>query len=378
MVDLQGQIQIQRMPLKVVSVRPFALQNLLQSRTPEQVVSFVGLAYSLCGQAQQSAARLALMSELSVAQRHQMQTAVMVESLKEHFLALVQLLEQLKLCTPKQHQQWLQGVGQWVDLVKQAASVQAFKQLLQTIQQRFLALGADLQDAYPQCTPNSPLYKAMQSFECEDYQGNMQLLDGLHAAPLEVEQLAQPVEKWHQWIATPTLAGQPLENSAWSRILHRQKQTSALAGVSELTQPKLGRHQKLSRFLQQRLMAKVVDAAGWMQRLQQPPEAVTDVFEWMQVDDYRYAWVETARGRLMHWAKVDEQAKGASTTIQAYAICAPTEWNFHPKGIAWQALNVLPKHLTESCWQNHARLIAQVIDPCVPLSFAKQAGAIHA
>ena len=37
--------------------------------------------------------------------------------------------------------------------------------------------------------------------------------------------------------------------------------------------------------------------------------------------------VESARGRLYHWAEI-----GPDERISAYAIVAPTEWNFHPPG----------------------------------------------
>ena len=37
--------------------------------------------------------------------------------------------------------------------------------------------------------------------------------------------------------------------------------------------------------------------------------------------------VESARGRLYHWAEM-----GPDERIVAYAILAPTEWNFHPAG----------------------------------------------
>lgn len=375
-LDLQGSVQIQRRPLKVASMRPFALQKMLQNRTPEQVVQFVGLAYSLCGQAQKSAAQLVLNPQVDAPARSTMALPVMVESLKEHFLALVQLLMQLKLCTAEQSTQWMQGVGQWVPeslaLSRNSQAGEkaeaALKPLAAKIQQSFLQLGADLQAAYPQCAEGSPLHKAMQAFECEDFQGSIQLLSGLHTSPLAVEQLTQPVESWSKWVAAPTLAKEAMENSAWSRVQARQAQSQAPRFESsvELTAPLLSCSQKLSRFLQQRLMAKVVDAAWWLQRLQDDSDAAhsAEIFHLEQVGNCRYAWVETARGRLMHWAQVAETGQ-----VQHYAICAPTEWNFHPQGVMAQALRALPQKLTESCWQVNAALIAQVIDPCVPLKF---------
>ena len=61
--------------------------------------------------------------------------------------------------------------------------------------------------------------------------------------------------------------------------------------------------------------------------------------------------VETARGRLVHFAK---QQDGVITD---YRILAPTEWNFHPKGVAVQALAGLSGE--------KAQAVVNAIDPCV-------------
>jgi len=61
--------------------------------------------------------------------------------------------------------------------------------------------------------------------------------------------------------------------------------------------------------------------------------------------------IETARGRLFHYA---EQQDGV---IKDYRILAPTEWNFHPSGVAAQALAGLAGE--------EARAMVSAIDPCV-------------
>lgn len=61
--------------------------------------------------------------------------------------------------------------------------------------------------------------------------------------------------------------------------------------------------------------------------------------------------VETARGRLMHVARVKDGV------IKDYCILAPTEWNFHPRGVAAQALSGLQP--------DQARAVVEAIDPCV-------------
>lgn len=61
--------------------------------------------------------------------------------------------------------------------------------------------------------------------------------------------------------------------------------------------------------------------------------------------------IETARGRLIHMARME------NGLIADYKILAPTEWNFHPDGVASQALAGLVP--------DQARALVEAIDPCV-------------
>gem|GEM_PF-65533 len=70
------------------------------------------------------------------------------------------------------------------------------------------------------------------------------------------------------------------------------------------------------------------------------------------------AWVEAARGRLVHWVRLD----GAQIT--RYRILAPTEWNFHPQGIAAQLLSRIPPGPTHEVL-HRARLVVAAVDPCI-------------
>ncbi len=61
--------------------------------------------------------------------------------------------------------------------------------------------------------------------------------------------------------------------------------------------------------------------------------------------------IETARGRLIHAARIE------AGRVAHYAILAPTEWNFHPRGVAAQALAGLAPE--------EAGAVVEAIDPCV-------------
>ena len=70
------------------------------------------------------------------------------------------------------------------------------------------------------------------------------------------------------------------------------------------------------------------------------------------------AWVENARGLLIHLVRFDTER--AAT----YRIVAPTEWNFHPAGAMAAALLGSPAPDPETLCLRATR-IAQSLDPCV-------------
>ncbi len=71
------------------------------------------------------------------------------------------------------------------------------------------------------------------------------------------------------------------------------------------------------------------------------------------------AWTEMARGLLIHWVRLDENT--TRPRAEAYRVLAPTEWNFHPRGVLARALSGLrgPQATADA-----ARL-AVAFDPCV-------------
>jgi hypothetical protein len=71
------------------------------------------------------------------------------------------------------------------------------------------------------------------------------------------------------------------------------------------------------------------------------------------------AWVEMARGLLVHWVRLEPGADGPA--VAACQVLAPTEWNFHPQGVLARALSGLrgPQAAAD------ARRLAVAFDPCV-------------
>ncbi|HSO07614.1 MAG TPA: nickel-dependent hydrogenase large subunit [Pelomicrobium sp.] len=70
------------------------------------------------------------------------------------------------------------------------------------------------------------------------------------------------------------------------------------------------------------------------------------------------AWVENARGLLIHLVETDAGRVGR------YVIVAPTEWNFHPDGPFVGALAGV-EMADAAALDRRARLLAQALDPCV-------------
>jgi uptake hydrogenase large subunit len=74
------------------------------------------------------------------------------------------------------------------------------------------------------------------------------------------------------------------------------------------------------------------------------------------------AWVETARGLLVHHVALDGER------IAAYRIVAPTEWNFHPEG-AFSRGALAMKAGDAQGLERQVRWLVASLDPCVGVRF---------
>jgi len=71
------------------------------------------------------------------------------------------------------------------------------------------------------------------------------------------------------------------------------------------------------------------------------------------------AWVENARGLLLHRVQLD--AAGRSSL---YRILSPTDWNFHPTGAVALGLAGMPA-TDHDALERHATMLVRSLDPCV-------------
>lgn len=78
------------------------------------------------------------------------------------------------------------------------------------------------------------------------------------------------------------------------------------------------------------------------------------------------AWVEMARGLLVHQLEVapdDAGAVGVVSRVRACRVLAPTEWNFHPAGEVAHRLGALDPQQSQA---PAVGLLMAAFDPCVP------------
>ncbi len=143
------------------------------------------------------------------------------------------------------------------------------------------------------------------------------------------------------FVQRPNWLGQPAETGAWSRLRQRHE---------ELPTPPSAWSRLSARWLELVAIAAADPSAT--------SYGSTALLAFGAVDlghGQALAWVEMARGLLLHWVQVD-----AAGGVEDYRVVAPTEWNFHPQGALARALAALPPGDVQA-----ARTLAAAFDPCV-------------
>jgi Ni,Fe-hydrogenase I large subunit len=159
-------------------------------------------------------------------------------------------------------------------------------------------------------------------------------------------ELAPCLESDTDFALYPHWRGQLMETGALARMRHHPLLTELL--LAEGTS------------IMARLLARLFEVRDLCTRLRTPPQAAT---AWVQHATLRsgtgLAWVQTARGLLMHWVTLDAQGM-----VEDYRIVAPTEWNFHPAGPCIRGLVGRVAASVQQA-QRCAELMAFALDPCV-------------
>lgn len=156
--------------------------------------------------------------------------------------------------------------------------------------------------------------------------------------------LGGPVPAVDAFVAAPTWEGEPRETSP----LTRQLDTALARGLRG----------DVDNGLLTRLAAQLTETAlitiGDGSTIADPTPVSTRLPIGVGL-----AMVQAARGLLVHRVRVE------AGHIADYRVLAPTEWNFHPRGVAVAGLAGLVAEVPTTDLERLARLFITAVDPCV-------------
>jgi hypothetical protein len=159
--------------------------------------------------------------------------------------------------------------------------------------------------------------------------------------------IAQAIAGDPGFATAPTWQGQPVETGALARMCGHPLVAACAT--------------RYGRTAVTRIVARIAELAAALEDLRggvQAPAAVTRVQSIALGAGTGLGAVETARGLLLHRARVHDEC------VVDYQIVAPTEWNFHPQGPLVRTLTGSAAS-DESDVLRQARLAVHTLDPCV-------------
>ncbi|WP_139559218.1 nickel-dependent hydrogenase large subunit [Methylotetracoccus oryzae] len=321
----------------ITNSRPEAAQ-LLRHRSPAEALVLVPLLFSICRHAQGTAAAAALASAEGLSAVTE-DIAVGAEAAREHLWRL--LLD------------WPKALGCEPDL----ATYSAWHRQLGDVAERrdWSTVGSDLkrfcEDRLLGMDTAAWLSSNGQSGLPAIYRERLPPCEAASVPPEEFSFLPTDMSARQYCAAIPTAEdayhptwqGRPAETGAYARW-------HALPPVARSRSP-----------LVARMNARMADLAHLAL------EASGEASPFLRCDSHSpafgsgFAVVETARGLLMHWVRLERRR------IEDYRIVAPTEWNFHPAGAFAAGLTGLEAP-DPAAIERHARLLALALDPCVPFT----------
>lgn len=335
--------------VEIVSTRPDVAQRLLQGRRRADVQAAVPLLFSICGRSQATCAALACAaaagetaSTMTLAHARR---GVAAEMLREvAWLSLLQWPQRLgetpsaeavaaarlSLTTPPSATEASQNIAlaafgmraaPWLAL-ETVPDLQAWAHAGQTATARFIAQALQAVAGTRAAPAGHALLPA-------------QVGDGAAA------DLACALEADPEFARQPHWQGAPAETGALARHQHQPLMRALMAhDPTRITARLLARLRELALLL-------LDEHAVALGALQLP-------------DGGGVAWVENARGLLLHRVQLDERGQ----QVLSYRIVAPTEWNFRPAGPLALGLADAPV-ANESAAQGLATRLVHSLDPCV-------------
>jgi hypothetical protein len=359
--------------VSVRSSRPLHAARLLEGKSIAQALATLPLLFSICGKAQSVAAIRAVESALgvaagpAVAQRRKL--LLDLETLREHLWRVVL--------------DWPRFYEQAEDTARASQIVRLTNEVVQRAGEHHACLTRPGLDSLPPAgKPERQGIKQLRALmEAELYGIDLEAwlqfdFDTLQYWLTKADTPLTRMSNWvlqEQWQSLGATASEPLPRLDGDRLLQRLDaegsdnfiarpdwdgnsgfETGAFARVAD--HPLID--QLGNRFgpgLLARLAARLVETARICVQLDSanpdPPDTTTLYNGGLGV-------AEAARGRLYHRVVVRDG------TISRYRLLAPTEWNFHPRGPAAQALGSI-KIDDPAVARQQADLLIHAIDPCV-------------
>jgi len=389
-MNIEGHIAIKLQPdsnqheqVNVQSTRPVHAAKIFIGKTPEQTLSLIPLLFSVCGVAQSRASLSAIMQALGDTQNataeHARDLIVLSETAKEHCLRIFM---------------------DWPKLFKLDINTQALPYLSQIIPS-FKAALFEQGDAFSlssrchiQSDQITTLIEALEKhlvqyvFHCplQDWL-NINSIDALYdwseknqhsgAAAYSLRHICE-----QSWTSQGHSTCQPLPNLKNSLLATTLNSQSAKQFIEQPTwQGEQYETNSLSRQIQHPLLqclhsefddglitrwtARLVELALIPQHMRDLHKNInnTPIEASPASQILGIAQVEAARGRLIHRVELTQENNN-KTTISNYQIVAPTEWNFHPKGLIHHSLMNIKVHNQQE-HEQLAHLMINAIDPCV-------------
>ncbi len=354
--------------VNIQSTRPLHISRLLIGKTPEQTLTILPLLFNVCGVAQSFAAVTVLSNALNKKENPALtlarQLLVKVEMLREHCWWLFIERDKTKLVPFMQclnsFKKALFINGDAFNLTSQLdINFEQLNFLMQELEnnvnvifaeQRFAFLALkNTDDLAEWLKHNSSIPAILLNELCfNQYQSlgrtELCLLPALNESDVYnylSQQNAQELSRF------PTWQNQCYESSC----LNRQQLNPLIANLLK----------QYGNGLLTRLASRLLELASLPDLLRQyAAELGTgSSLKGCQSDgEMGLAQIQTSRGLLIHRAELKHGL------ISQYQIIAPTEWNFHPHGVAALSLHTLTAS-DENTLRQQATLLMQAFDPCV-------------
>lgn len=357
-VDVETDARERVASLALQSSRPVGLGQVFVGRAAGDAPALAGQLFSLCGFSHATAARLAI----SAARGQQAGAADAFSTVVG--LAAEQIAESLRSIALG----W-PSLDESAEVSRVAAPLREATQAARLIlaaagrgeahaRRAELAPAAERLSTAAECfglhsaTPQAPAPGSLFAARMEEAQADAfipaQAPDALR--PADDAAVAQALQKGRdRFAAAPTLPDRIVETGAFARHW-RETANDGSALTARLA----------ARFV---AMSEAMDAMR--QALSTGETPASDVATATRLGAGEgFAAVETARGRLYHWLRLD-----AADCVLDYALLAPTEWNFHPAGPFAAALRGAEIGAGDAArWR--IRRLAAVFDPCVAFQVA--------